>query len=85
MERVFSLREGMMTKAHDRAGRTVMANEPVPSGPGDRRAVANYVATLSADLATMAHRTGMETLGYLLEMVRLEAENASRHETNGIG
>jgi hypothetical protein len=37
------------------------------------------VATLSADLASMARETGLETLGYLLEMVRLEAENASRH------
>jgi hypothetical protein len=55
-----------------------MANQPTASEPGDRVAVANYVATLSADLATMARRTGLETLGYLLEMVRLEAESASR-------
>ena len=34
------------------------------------------MATLSADLATMARRTGLDTLGYLLEMVRLEAESA---------
>lgn len=47
--------------------------------PGDRAAVASYVATLSADLATMARRTGLDTLGYLLEMVRLEAESTSRH------
>lgn len=26
----------------------------------------------------MARHTGLETLGYLLEMVRLEAENAAR-------
>jgi hypothetical protein len=37
------------------------------------------VATLSADLASLARRTGLDTLGYLLEMVRLEAESASRH------
>jgi hypothetical protein len=43
---------------------------------GDRTAVATYVATLSADVATMARSTGLETLGYLLEMVRLEAESA---------
>jgi hypothetical protein len=44
--------------------------------PGNRTAVASYVATMSADLATMSRRTGLETLGYLLEMVRLEAENS---------
>lgn len=46
--------------------------------PGDRTAVATYVATLSADLATMARGTGLETLGYLLEIVRLEAESSAR-------
>ena len=46
--------------------------------PGDRTAVASYVAALSADLATMARNTGLETLGYLLEMVRLEAESNVR-------
>ncbi len=45
---------------------------------GDRTAVATYVATLSADLATMARSTGLDTLGYLLEMVRLEAESSAR-------
>ena len=39
--------------------------------------VAGYVATLSADLATMARGHGLDALAYLLEMVRLEAENAS--------
>jgi hypothetical protein len=45
---------------------------------GDRTAVATYVATLSADLANMARSTGLDTLGYLLEMVRLEAESSAR-------
>ena len=54
------------------------------SQTGDRTAVATYVATLSADLATMARDTGLETLGYLLEMVRLEAESSARQNgTNG--
>ena len=53
--------------------------------PGERTAVASYVASLSADLATMARDTGLETLGYLLEMVRLEAESSARqtHAPNG--
>ena len=52
-----------------------MANQPTASEPGNRAAVANYVATLSADRATKGHRNGLETLDYLLEMVRLEAES----------
>ena len=53
--------------------------------PGGRTAVASYVATMSADLAVMARRSGLDTLGYLLEMVRLEAESATRqnHGPNG--
>ncbi len=51
---------------------------------GRRLAVASYVATLSADLAAMARDTGLETLGYLLEMVRLEAESSARQNgSNG--
>jgi hypothetical protein len=47
---------------------------------GDRAEVANYVATLSGDLALMARRAGLETLGYLLDMAKLEAEQAGSHE-----
>jgi hypothetical protein len=61
-----------------------MTDQLPTNGSGDRKAVATYVATLSADLASMARRTGLPTLGYLLEMVRLEAENASRHEVDGV-
>ena len=59
---------------------------PTPPTPGDlssRTAVASYVASPSADLATMTRRTGLETLSYLLEMVRLEAESVSRHNGQG--
>jgi hypothetical protein len=38
---------------------------------------------MSADLATMARRSGLDALGYLLEMVRLEAESETRHRQNG--
>ena len=60
-----------------------MADPPTPREPGDRTVVAQYVASLSADLAAMARGSGLQTLGYLLEMVRLEAENVSRHAQNG--
>ena len=56
-----------------------MADQNASGESGDRTAVANYVATLSADLATMARRSGLDTLGYLLEMVRLEAESVYGH------
>lgn len=60
-----------------------MADQGSSDDPGDRTQVANYVATLSSDLATMARRSGLDTLGYLLEMVRLEAESVTRHSQNG--
>ena len=34
---------------------------------------------MSADLASIARRHGLDTLGYLLDMARLEAENISRY------
>ena len=55
-----------------------MADPIEASEPGGRAAVASYVATLSADLAVMARRTGLDTLAYLVEMVRLEAESSIR-------
>ena len=55
-----------------------------PTENGGRSAVASYVATLSGDLAGMARRTGLETLGYLLEMVRLEAESMTRHNGSNV-
>ena len=54
-----------------------MANETSSAETGNRTVVANYVATMFPDLATMARRTGLDTLGYLLEMVRLEAESVN--------
>jgi hypothetical protein len=46
---------------------------------GDQAAAAAYVAELSAELSTLARRHGLGALSYLLEMARLEAENATRH------
>jgi hypothetical protein len=45
---------------------------------GDRKAAA-YVAELSCDLAAIARSHGLDALSYILEMARLEAENATRH------
>lgn len=52
---------------------------PVSGGDrGDPAAAAEYIAALVADLAEIARRHGLDTLGYVLEMARLEAENTSR-------
>jgi hypothetical protein len=45
----------------------------------DRAAAASYVAELSAELANLARQHGLDALGYILDMARLEAENAKRH------
>ena len=50
-----------------------------PPDTGDREAAAEYLAELSRDLAVIARSRGLDALGYILEMARLEAENASRH------
>ena len=55
------------------------------SEQGSQAAVAHYVASLSSDLASLARRSGLETLGSLLEMVRLEAETLTRQNGNGNG
>ena len=52
--------------------------------PAGRTAVASYVASITADLAVLARRNGLDTLGYLLDMARLEAESArSARVANG--
>jgi hypothetical protein len=48
-------------------------------GPGNRADAAAYVAELSADLARIARRHGLDTLGYILDMARLEAQRTSEH------
>lgn len=48
-------------------------------GHRDRAAAAAYVAELAADPAVIARRHGLDALGYILDMARLEAENATRH------
>ena len=46
---------------------------------GDRAAAADYVAELSAELAALARQHGLDALSFILDMARLEAENATRH------
>ena len=44
---------------------------------GRRRRIT--VAELSTELANLARQHGFDALGYILDMARLEAENATRH------
>jgi len=55
------------------------AGASMAQGEGDRAAAADYVAELSAELARLARQHGLDTLGYILDMARLEAENVTRH------
>jgi hypothetical protein len=50
---------------------------------GEKVATAAYVAALTADLAALARKQKLDTLGYLLDMARLEAESSARSETDG--
>lgn len=45
-----------------------------PGAEARAEEVAAYVATIARDLKGMAERSRLEALGYLLELVRLEAE-----------
>jgi hypothetical protein len=58
-----------------------MPNAPmpaIPEEPADPIATAAYVAELTGNLAYMARREGLETLSFILEMAKLEAENCAR-------
>ncbi len=46
---------------------------PIPAE--QRTAAATYIADLTGDLALIARRNGLNTLGYLLDMAKLEAES----------
>lgn len=59
--------------------RPQMVGKEVPA-PTDRHNVAEYLGTMSAEMATMARGIGMETTAALLDMAALEA-NALTRET----
>lgn len=76
-----------MTRLHEDEIRAV-ANVPPLDSPGVKPAeVAEYVERMCAELTTLAERTGLGFLAYLLEVAREEArlhaarpsETATRH------
>jgi len=54
-----------------------------PADSPDRAATARYVATLSAELSALARGSGLQTLGHILEMARLEAESEAGEDAEG--
>jgi hypothetical protein len=55
-----------------------MPDQPLHlSGPAE---IASYVASHATELSILAHKAGLSSLEYLLEMVRLEVENVNRQE-----
>ena len=50
--------------------------------PGSREEAAAYIAELTGDLAMIAHRHGLDALGYILDMATMEARNNVRKLNN---
>jgi hypothetical protein len=49
--------------------------QKAPAHPRDAAADAAYIAGMAQELAAIARRHGFHTLGYLLDMAKLEAES----------
>ena len=49
-----------------------------PTSRETLESVARYVASLAEELAAMAQRNGLDTLSYILEMARLEADQIAK-------
>jgi hypothetical protein len=60
-----------------RASQKMPADQMEEKELSDPAAAANYIASLAGDLAAIARGHGLDTLGYLLDMARLEAENTN--------
>jgi hypothetical protein len=52
--------------------------EPIRLPRYDSSGAASYIAEMSGDLAALARRNGLETLAYLLDIARLEAESGEK-------
>ena len=49
-----------------------------PNGHETPDSAAQYIATLVQELALLARRNGLDTLSYILEMARLEADQVTK-------
>jgi hypothetical protein len=50
--------------------------------PASARETARYIADLAEGMAAMARGSGLDVMAYLLELVRLEAEEAAQNLPN---
>jgi hypothetical protein len=50
-------------------------NDDGQDGQETPKGAAHYIASLAEELAELARRNGLETLSYILEMARIEADN----------
>jgi hypothetical protein len=48
-----------------------------PNGHETPDSTAQYIATLTRELAELARRNGLDTLSYILEMARIEADQVA--------
>ena len=55
---------------------------PPPESP---TAAAIYIRTLAEELSEMARRHGLESLRYILDMARLEADQIANGSSDGTG
>ena len=51
---------------------------PERNEPASARETARYIADLSEGMAELARGSGLDVMAYLLELVRLEAEEATQ-------
>jgi len=52
---------------------------PERSEPASAHETARYIADLSQEMADLARNSGLDVMAYLLEMVRLEAEETAQN------
>jgi hypothetical protein len=50
-----------------------------PNGEETPDSAAHYIAAIAGELAKIARRNGLDTLGTILEMARLEADHLAKH------
>lgn len=62
-----------------------IASRDIKEPDSDTGETAAYLAEMSASLADIARRHGLETLGYLFDMAREEADNNARSLEGGRG
>ena len=48
------------------------------SGQETPDSTAHYIASMTGELAKMARRNGLDALGYILEMARIEADQIAK-------